>query len=221
MSGIRYIPADDEGLIDIVEKVYHHADSHHMDWGVIGVSEEKKKRLTELRQKIKQCRSSRCSITDIRVKNDMKKTVEKDIREYVQGYIAKNPLVTVEDRTIMELPVYKTKRTPVGIPQGQATANVKYLGGQVLQLHIEHVSGTPFDKKANYGYKIFYGVFADGDPQPVTGEDLHKDKFTRRKKEQFMFSPTDVKKTAYFCIRYENSKGQAGTWGPMIKAIIP
>ena len=27
--------------------------------------------------------------------------------------------------------------------------------------------------------------------------------------------------TVYFCIRYENSKGKAGPWGPIFQAIIP
>jgi hypothetical protein len=75
--------------------------------------------------------------------------------------------------------------------------------------------------RANYGRKVYYGLYADGDTPPATAEDLPKNRFTRRKKEIFEFSPADVKKTAYFCIRYENSKGEAGPWGPMITAVIP
>ena len=111
--------------------------------------------------------------------------------------------------------------TPVGAPQGQATADVSYLGGQILQLHVKHVAGTPNDPKANYGVKIYYDAFADSDKKPASGDELTKHKFTRQKKETFEFATADVKKTAYFCIRYENSKGKAGAWGPMISAVIP
>ena len=221
MSGKRYIPASDAGLIERGEKVYTRADERHTEWGVIAAGEERKGRLAEFKQKVELCKLATSSRVDISVKNALKPPVVKDIREYVQGYVARNPLVTVEDREIMGLPSYDRTPTQVGPPQGQATAVVEYRGGQVVRLHITHMNSTPADKKANYGCKIYFGVFADSDTQPVTGEDLTKQIFTRRKKEDFMFSPTDVKKTAYFCIRYENSKGQAGAWGPMIAAVIP
>jgi hypothetical protein len=33
--------------------------------------------------------------------------------------------------------------------------------------------------------------------------------------------PGDSGKTAYFCIRYENAKGDTGDWGPVFSAVIP
>ena len=58
-------------------------------------------------------------------------------------------------------------------------------------------------------------------PQPEHGSQLTKSRFTHHRKEKFEFAHDDVKKMAYFAIRYENSKGQAGPWGPVIAAIIP
>jgi len=43
----------------------------------------------------------------------------------------------------------------------------------------------------------------------------------RRRKELFIFPAEDSGKTAYFSIRYKNSKGQAGPWGPVFSAVIP
>jgi hypothetical protein len=56
---------------------------------------------------------------------------------------------------------------------------------------------------------------------PKGGEDLPFSKFTRRKKELMDFAQEDSGKTAYFCIRYENAKGEPGHWGPMFNAVIP
>ena len=111
--------------------------------------------------------------------------------------------------------------TAVGKPLGVAAANVKYLGKKVMQLYIHHVEGTPLNEKANYGYKIYYGVYADSETPPASGKDLRENTFTRKKKELFTFQPEDTGKTAYFCIRYENSKGEAGPWGQLLSAIIP
>jgi hypothetical protein len=55
----------------------------------------------------------------------------------------------------------------------------------------------------------------------TAGEDLPHSKFTRRKKERFDFPAEDSGKTAYFCVRYENAKGESGPWGPMFSAVIP
>jgi hypothetical protein len=56
---------------------------------------------------------------------------------------------------------------------------------------------------------------------PVSGDELPHSLFTKRRKELFDFPMEDSGKTVYFCIRYENSKGKAGPWGPIISAIIP
>ena len=152
--------------------------------------------------------------------NTAKKELKETMRDVKRRYFFSPPL-TDSDLISLGLKPKDVIPTPVGDPQGQATADVTYLGGQIVQLHTKHVTGTPADPKANYGQKIYYGLFADGDTLPASGEDLPKHKFTRQKKVKFEFTPADVKKTAYFCIRYENSKGKAGAWGPMISAVIP
>jgi hypothetical protein len=35
------------------------------------------------------------------------------------------------------------------------------------------------------------------------------------------FDAAESGMTAYFCARYENQKGQYGTWGAVVLAIIP
>jgi hypothetical protein len=83
------------------------------------------------------------------------------------------------------------------------------------------VDGTPSDAKANYGYRIYYGVYPTGQPVPAAGKELRESRFTRLKKELFDFEQADSGKTACFCIRYENNKGKAGLWGPVFSAVIP
>ena len=142
------------------------------------------------------------------------------MRDIKKRYFYAPPLETA-DFAALGLRAKDTLPTTVAKPLGQAEADVEYLGAGVLQLRIKHVEGTPTDAKADYGYKIYYGAYSDGDKLPANGEDLTKSKFTRRKKEVFEFTPADAKKTAYFCIRYENSKGETGPWGPMFSSVIP
>jgi hypothetical protein len=158
---------------------------------------------------------------DVREKNEAKALLVKACRIYVQGFIAKNPFVTNSDKDAMGLPVYDTKSTPIADPTGQAEADIMYVGKAMLEAHFKHISSTPANDPANYGRRVYYGLFAPGETPPASGKDMHESRFTRRKKLLFTFEPEDSGKTAYFAIRYENSKGKMGPWGPMFSAIIP
>jgi hypothetical protein len=56
---------------------------------------------------------------------------------------------------------------------------------------------------------------------PVTGDELPHSHFTRRKRERMDFSQEESGKTIYFCVRYENAKGEPGPWGPIFSAVVP
>ena len=56
---------------------------------------------------------------------------------------------------------------------------------------------------------------------PGDGKGLQHCRFTRRKKELITFDAAEAGMTAYVCCRYENRKGEAGQWGPVVSTIIP
>ena len=56
---------------------------------------------------------------------------------------------------------------------------------------------------------------------PLSGEELLHYRFTRRKTELVDFAAEESGMTAYFCARYENSKGEAGKRAPVDRAINP
>ena len=163
--------------------------------------------------------NKRNKISTIRLKTAFKELVAV-MRDIKKRYFYNPPLTNAD---IISLGLKPRDNTPTAVPAptGQATANVIYLGHLQLQLRIHHVENKSIDPQANYGYRIYYGVYADSDTPPDNGTDLRESKFTRKKKVLFTFSPTEAKKTAYFCIRYENSKGEAGVWGSLFSAIIP
>ena len=179
------------------------------------------KRLNDLKVKVAACKEPTRSKVDTLAKNQVRKTVEKDFRNYLQGLVARNIRVTDEDRKMMEIPIYDVIPTPVGKPVGLAGATVRYVNEGALELNIKHVEGSPYDSRANYGVKIRYAVFPlDASPANDVSQ-LTESRFTRRKKELFTFHRNDARKIAWFCLRYENSKGETGQWGQMISAVIP
>ena len=52
------------------------------------------------------------------------------------------------------------------------------------------------------------------------GNNLPHSVFTRQKRYRFAFSEQGGKEV-FFCMRYENSKGEAWPWGKIISAHVP
>jgi hypothetical protein len=156
------------------------------------------------------------------------------MRSLKDRYFKKPPL-TDTDFIALGLRVKDTTPTVIAAPTAQAEADISYPGPHLLTLHLRPLAGTTLDAKADYGMSIRWGIMPHGGATleeaagarhylmkpPVSGEELPHPKFTRRKKETFDLPPEDSGKTAYFCIRYENSKGQAGPFGPIVQAVIP
>lgn len=147
-----------------------------------------------------------------------------------------SPPLTDPDFTSLGLKPKDTTPSPVPPPTAQAEADISRPGVHLLELHLRPVTGSPPDPhRADYGYRIYWGILPPGGAPveaatgakrelmqaPASGNDLPHSKFTRRKKELFDFAQEDSGKTVYFCIRYENAKGEPGPWGPMFSSVIP
>jgi hypothetical protein len=143
--------------------------------------------------------------------------------------------LTGADLVLLWLKPRDTVKTPVPLPLGQARAEITYPGVHLLKLHIYLLEGSLAEPGADFGYRIYWGVMPHGGAtmeeavsqrrylhrEPVSGEELPHSKFTRCKKKLFDFPGDDSAKTAWFCIRLENGKGEAGPWGPLFSAVIP
>jgi hypothetical protein len=118
--------------------------------------------------------------------------------------------------------------TAVNAPVITAEADLTFPTiGRVELWRIRPSGNVPGDARASYGTRIYYGVLGadDGTPAritapPVTGANLPQSVFTRKNRYCFDF-PAERGKHAYFCIRYENSKGQHGPWGTILEAYVP
>lgn len=159
--------------------------------------------------------------------------VEK-LRFIKNRYFLSPPLVD-EDYITLGLKPKDTDPTPVPPPTAQAEADITRPGVHLLDLHIRQVSGSSDIATSDYGCRVYHGVLPPSGASteaalgpkrelvkaPLSGDDLPHSRFTRRKRELFDFPAEDSGKTAYFCIRYENAKGEPGPWGPIFSSIIP
>ncbi|MDR3198778.1 MAG: hypothetical protein LBU34_13000 [Planctomycetaceae bacterium] len=146
------------------------------------------------------------------------------------------PPLTEVDYISLNLQPKDTTPTPIPPPTDQAEADITRPGAHQIMLHLHAVAtAVPNPHRSDYGFRIYYGIYPPGGASgeaatgakrelvkvPVSGEELPHSKFTRRKRELLDFPQEDSGKTIYFCIRYENAKGEPGPWGPIVSTVIP
>jgi hypothetical protein len=158
------------------------------------------------------------------------RTAEKDLvakmSDIKMRHIFMPPLTEADLITLGLRPKDKTP-TSVNPPEMTAECDLTFpVKGQVEVYNIRPV-GNAKDARASYGTRIYYGIVGenDGDPAritnpPATGANLPQSVFTRKQKHCFDFHG-ERGKHAFFCLRYENSKGQPGPWGTLLEAYIP
>lgn len=155
---------------------------------------------------------------------------------YIKSHYFLSPPLTDANLIALKLKPRDETHTPVPAPTSQATADVSLSGIHLLELHFHPTANSEPDPRLNdYGYRYYWGVMPPGGASvedatgikrelmnvPTAGALLPFSKFTRRKKELIDFAEGDSGKKAFFCVRYENAKGEPGPWGPVFSAVIP
>jgi hypothetical protein len=148
----------------------------------------------------------------------------------------KLPPLTLGDWAALGFREKDTHPSNIPAPEGVPAASLSYPGGpHAITAHLGPLAGTAeLDPESDYGYAVYTGIMPPGgatleeaasekhylQKPPVDGKGLTHT-FTRRRKEKLIFDAEDAGKTVYVCCRYENQKGEAGQWGPVVSAIIP
>ena len=217
----KYIPANDPRFMEWVQNLYDESVKGFVKWKIAAPELFLETPMEDFAAKLAKMSDPNHGKIDTLEKNTSRKTLEKACRDYVQGFLARNPLVTDVDRERLGISVYDTIPTNISIPKVRPMIKVVYKGAGLLELHIAPEADISEDRRAYYGKKIQFDLFHADAPPPETRDVLNKGVFTRRKKEPFVFQPEDSAKRMYFCVRYENSKGQAGPWSNIMSAVIP
>jgi hypothetical protein len=153
---------------------------------------------------------------------------------YIKDRCLKRPLLTDADFPTLLLKPPDTHPTPAPVPSGQVQITVRYLGQHLLELRF-----SPLDGEARSGgewrYAIYEGIMPHGGATleeaagvkhylmsaPLSGEGLNYVMATRRSKETREYAGEESGRTAYYCARFENQRGEHGPWSPIVSAVIP
>ena len=158
-----------------------------------------------------------------------------DCMRYIKRRHFFMPPLSEADWVSLGLRLPDTTPTTIGPPTTVVTAEISYPHKNALALFIAPVSGHSYDDRADWGFRVYYGVLPHaGDVteemiierqylrrQPQNPEELTQSHFTHRKHDTIEFPYDNSGKQCFICIRYENGKGDAGPWGPMVSSYIP
>ena len=229
---MNYFPIADLQLLAWVKNFKQLAgDSDRLDrWNIKSFPPTLFNLIAEFEAALERCALPTHNATDVKEKNVLKAQLMKGIRSFVQGFLARNDNVTEMDRVNLRLPQRDTIPTNVPPPVTQVVGVVAFTGlGLVEMRNIGPATDKP-DARAGYGVRIYYGIMGGATAEennkfrltarPTHGSELPHSVFTRRKRHLFDFT-AERGKEVFFCMRYENSKGEAGPWGKIFQAFVP
>ncbi|MDR2482371.1 MAG: hypothetical protein LBD08_01925 [Treponema sp.] len=153
---------------------------------------------------------------------------------YIKDRYFKKPPLEDPDFPALLLHLKDDNPTSSGRPAGQLLLSVSYEGPHLLVVHCSPLI-TGVIHSSEWGYAVYDGIMPSGGASleeaagarhclmhpSLSGDELLYWRFTRRKKEVREYAAEESSKTAYFCARCENQRGEHGAWGPVASAVIP
>ncbi|MDR0703690.1 MAG: hypothetical protein LBF88_01750 [Planctomycetaceae bacterium] len=142
-------------------------------------------------------------------------------RQLYTGFLKKSPLVTDDDLIAMSLPKRYTGR---GVPSPIATTYPEcYIDTSIIRRLIFHFfDQSKFKSKAKpfgqHGVEIRW-VILTAPPKDI--DELTNSSLSVKTPFMLEFGEKDRGKTVYFCLRWENTRGEKGPWSEIHNAIIP
>jgi hypothetical protein len=156
----------------------------------------------------------------IKAKNDSRKVLETNLQQKIKEYLTYNHLVTDEDRDNMGLPIHKTTHTPSPIATTYPDFDVD--SGTIRRLTVHFYDQGQKKSKAKpagqHGAEIRWAIL--GSP-PTKIDDLIHSSFDTRTPFTLQFDEDQRGQKIYFCLCWENTRGEKGPWSEIISAVIP
>ncbi|MDR2419591.1 MAG: hypothetical protein LBD79_11160 [Treponema sp.] len=216
-----YVPSNDGQFLEWAKNLYAYVLTHFSAWNIPSPQLTLEAPLTTFEAALAKLADPNYGKVDMERKKESRKVCEKALRVYVQGYLARNPAISDEERVAMGLPVYKTSKSERPLPE------------TVPELEVD--TGTPRRHKVHYRVK---GNNRRGKPDGVAGieirwaildhyptsveDELIKSSFDTASPWVNDFDEADRGKRVYYCGRWEApAEGGKGPFGEIVEAIVP
>jgi hypothetical protein len=153
-------------------------------------------------------------------KSIARSVLEKAIRQAVREFLSHNHLVTDTDRDGLGIPIRKTTHTPAPvattIPEYEVDSSII----RILTIHFADQGNKRSKAKppGQHGAELRWEIL---DAPPTSIRDLRHSAFNTRTPITLEFDEEYRGKTVYFCICWENTRGEKGPRSAIARAVIP
>jgi hypothetical protein len=142
------------------------------------------------------------------------------LRDFNNIYLLHNPGLTDANREDFGLPVHKTTRTPAEVAKTYPSFDID--SGTIRRLIIHFFDHGQQKSKAKppgqHGAEIRWARL---EAPPASLTELTNSSFDTHTPFTFDFDENERGQTVYFCLRWENTRGQKGPWSEIVSAIVP
>ncbi|MDR1484044.1 MAG: hypothetical protein LBT09_04385 [Planctomycetaceae bacterium] len=168
---------------------------------------------------IAEAESTRTKLT-IEAKTEARELLESSLRAAIREYLTYNHLLTDVDRDGLGLPIHKTTHTPSPVATTYPDYEIDTSVIRRLTIHFKDQGSTKSKAKppGQHGAEIRWAI---SDTPIVNVSDLKNSSFDTKTPFTLEFEGEDRGKTVYFCLCWENTRGEKGPWSEIISAIIP
>jgi hypothetical protein len=215
-----YIPTNDGKFLSWVKNLFAYMMAHAIEWNLNPSSWlHIEPMITTYDDALTKAADPNRGKADVRVKNQTRDALKKEMRKYVKGFLEYNPLVTDDDRKRMGLPVHDRKPTPASDPDTLPVATVKTPSPGVFECHfIDSKSGKKAKPAGVHGCEFRWAI---ADTTPTDWQQLVNSSFSTRTPIRISFEGSYRGKILYFALRWENTRGVKGPWTEIMKTFIP
>jgi hypothetical protein len=159
------------------------------------------------------------TLVAIAAKTEARKAYVHALRGLIKSFIAYNPRVTNDDRRDMGLPVHSEARTPAPAPTTYPEAEVDSAVIRHLTMHFRDNGKASKAKPAGvHGAEIRWAILP---APPAKVSDLVNSAFDTHTPFTLEFEEDQRGKAVYFCLCWENTRGEKGQWSEIVSAIVP
>jgi len=163
--------------------------------------------------------SAEASSADRLFRHEQAVAVEATVRGFVNKHLRYNENVTNEDRLSLGLTVPDYKPAPIPPPASYPEALFRLLGERRIAVGFRDFGSLLRGKPEGVAGCEIRSLISDTWPASI--DDMLASVFSTRSPCIFTFDESQRGKTVYFCLRWENARGQKGPWSTIYSVIIP
>ena len=214
-----YIPKNDDELLVFAEHLYAYALANYTRWQVPSPQSFLEAPIAAYKTALTAYQNPNHGKIDTLNKNETKKTLDSALRTYIQGFIARNPAVTDEDRERMGLPLRDTIPSPhlepdvkpvaEAVPSGKGRHTVTALNPQT-----GNKKKPPLVKGVSFAHRV-----RGPEEAPAKAEDMPSVYQTAAVKN-FQWDAEVYGKAVDYACAYENEGGKRGPWSDVASLIV-